>query len=272
MFGAEPLKPSNTGRLIADILPDTRAFLWSRTEVDPPCWRPSTIRCGSLMWCSPLPTPTPNGRCSASCPPAANRRCSLCWTARAEARKMFRKSPYLNQFPVFSSTSTRHRTTSCAKPAAPSNTARRKWRRPAATGGRSAGRRRIESAFPLFPSTVSGGKTDPAGGTGHSNVARKRLKSGVTSPKGAVHEPARVRSATTSQIDRRAGRFAAARPRRQPDDEQPAGRRIRRAHLAGHAALQGGMRRHGLPRRRQPAADAGSGDHLHPRQTQSGAD
>ena len=35
MFGAEPLKPSNTGRLIADILPDTRAFLWSRTEVDP---------------------------------------------------------------------------------------------------------------------------------------------------------------------------------------------------------------------------------------------
>ena len=45
----------------------------------------------------------------------------------AEARKMFRKSPYLNQFPVFSSTSTRHRTTSCAKPAAPSNTARRKW-------------------------------------------------------------------------------------------------------------------------------------------------
>jgi DTW domain-containing protein YfiP len=27
MFGAEPLKPSNTGRLIADILPDTQAFL-----------------------------------------------------------------------------------------------------------------------------------------------------------------------------------------------------------------------------------------------------
>lgn len=35
MFGAEPLKPSNTGRLIADILPDTLAFTWSRTEVDP---------------------------------------------------------------------------------------------------------------------------------------------------------------------------------------------------------------------------------------------
>lgn len=35
MFDTEPLKPSNTGRLIADILPDTHAFLWSRTEPDP---------------------------------------------------------------------------------------------------------------------------------------------------------------------------------------------------------------------------------------------
>lgn len=35
MFDTEPLKPSNTGRLIADILPDTHAFLWARTEVDP---------------------------------------------------------------------------------------------------------------------------------------------------------------------------------------------------------------------------------------------
>ncbi|MDR4299529.1 DTW domain-containing protein, partial [Bacillus anthracis] len=35
MFDTEPLKPSNTGRLIADILPNTQAFLWARTEVDP---------------------------------------------------------------------------------------------------------------------------------------------------------------------------------------------------------------------------------------------
>lgn len=35
MFDTEPLKPSNTGRLIADILPNTQAFMWSRTEVDP---------------------------------------------------------------------------------------------------------------------------------------------------------------------------------------------------------------------------------------------
>ena len=32
MFDTEPMKPSNTGRLIADILPQTDAFQWSRTE------------------------------------------------------------------------------------------------------------------------------------------------------------------------------------------------------------------------------------------------
>ncbi len=32
MFDTEPMKPSNTGRLIADILPDTEAFQWSRNR------------------------------------------------------------------------------------------------------------------------------------------------------------------------------------------------------------------------------------------------
>ncbi|WP_411900773.1 DTW domain-containing protein, partial [Salmonella enterica] len=32
MLYTEPMKPSNTGRLIADMLPDTAAFQWSRTE------------------------------------------------------------------------------------------------------------------------------------------------------------------------------------------------------------------------------------------------
>ena len=273
MFGAEPLKPSNTGRLIADILPDTQAFLWSRTEIDPallaaindPARQPYVVFPASYADAErPVFSQLPAGG-----KPPLFIMLDGTW---AEARKMFRKARTSINSRCFP-----QRRRGIGLPAARSQPRRAtlhggSGRRPAATGGRSAGRRRIESAFPLFPSTVSGGKTDPAGGTGHSNVARKRLKSGVTSPKGAVHEPARVRSATTSQIDRRAGRFAAARPRRQPDDEQPAGRRIRRAHLAGHAALQGGMRRHGLPRRRQPAADAGSGDHLHPRQTQSGAD
>lgn len=32
MYDDEILKPSNTGRLIADIIPDTFAFIWSRTD------------------------------------------------------------------------------------------------------------------------------------------------------------------------------------------------------------------------------------------------
>ncbi|HBX2834651.1 TPA: DTW domain-containing protein [Klebsiella pneumoniae] len=63
MFDTEPMKPSNTGRLIADILPDTEAFQWSRTE--PPLF---------IML---------DGT----------------WT---EARKMFRKSPYLDALPIIS--------------------------------------------------------------------------------------------------------------------------------------------------------------------------
>ncbi|WP_067659572.1 tRNA-uridine aminocarboxypropyltransferase [Ferrimonas marina] len=35
MHHKEPMKPTNTGRLIAEILPDTRAFAWDRTEPDP---------------------------------------------------------------------------------------------------------------------------------------------------------------------------------------------------------------------------------------------
>lgn len=32
MFDTEVLKPSNTGKLIADVIPETHAYLWSRTE------------------------------------------------------------------------------------------------------------------------------------------------------------------------------------------------------------------------------------------------
>ncbi|MFP3631795.1 DTW domain-containing protein, partial [Burkholderia sp. SIMBA_045] len=34
MHDVEPLKPSNTGWLIADVVRDNHAFIWSRTEVD----------------------------------------------------------------------------------------------------------------------------------------------------------------------------------------------------------------------------------------------
>lgn len=34
MYDTEPLKPTNTGWLIADVIEDTHAFGWSRIEVD----------------------------------------------------------------------------------------------------------------------------------------------------------------------------------------------------------------------------------------------
>ncbi|CBL44892.1 Conserved hypothetical protein [gamma proteobacterium HdN1] len=35
LYGSEVFKPSNTGRLIADVVPDNHAFLWQRTVEDP---------------------------------------------------------------------------------------------------------------------------------------------------------------------------------------------------------------------------------------------
>jgi len=35
MYWGEAFKPSNTGRLIADVIEDNHAFLWERTKVDP---------------------------------------------------------------------------------------------------------------------------------------------------------------------------------------------------------------------------------------------
>ena len=51
MFDYEMIKPSNTGRLIADVIPDTFAFQWSRTEpeqamldiIQDPQWQPFII-------------------------------------------------------------------------------------------------------------------------------------------------------------------------------------------------------------------------------------
>lgn len=51
MFDYEMIKPSNTGRLIADVIPDTFAFQWSRTEpeqamldiINDPQWQPFII-------------------------------------------------------------------------------------------------------------------------------------------------------------------------------------------------------------------------------------
>lgn len=104
MYDTEPLKPSNTGRLIADVLPDTRAFLWSRTEVNPdliallddPTYQPMVIFPESH--CDPERDIINTPRCDNGKKPLF----IILDGTWPEACKMFRKSPYLAKFPVLS--------------------------------------------------------------------------------------------------------------------------------------------------------------------------
>ena len=95
MHDTEPLKPSNTGWLIADLVADTR-FGWARTEVDPallalladPQWQPYVV----FPW-----RYAPPERVLQTLPGAAGagpRPLFVLLDATwLEARKMFRKSP-----------------------------------------------------------------------------------------------------------------------------------------------------------------------------------
>lgn len=103
MHDVEPMKPSNTGWLIADLVPETSAFSWSRTEVDPqllalladPQWQPYIVFPGEFV---------AQERVVSEVNVAPGKRplfilLDATWT---EARKMFRKSPYLEHLPVLS--------------------------------------------------------------------------------------------------------------------------------------------------------------------------
>lgn len=103
MHDKEPLKPSNTGWLIADVIPDTFAFLWSRTEVDPallallndPQWQPYVV----------FPEEYAQERSVVHSLPthAAKKPLFIILDATwLQARKIFRKSPYLADLPVLS--------------------------------------------------------------------------------------------------------------------------------------------------------------------------
>ncbi len=111
MADIEPLKPSNTGWLIADVVADTFAFGWARTAVDPalltlladPQWQPYVVFPGEFVEPARVVTGI---RAEATCNPVgalAKRPLFILLDATwAEARKIFRKSPYLNHFPVLS--------------------------------------------------------------------------------------------------------------------------------------------------------------------------
>lgn len=109
MADIETLKPTNTGWLIADVVPDTFAFGWARTETDPallallgdPQWQPYVVFPGQyaaperVVESVELRVP-PNGE------PAKRPLFILLDGTWSEARKMFSRSPYLDRLPVLS--------------------------------------------------------------------------------------------------------------------------------------------------------------------------
>ncbi|MFQ3175550.1 MAG: DTW domain-containing protein YfiP [Psychromonas sp.] len=104
MYDDEILKPSNTGRLVADLIPDTFAYIWSRTQPNQELldllqdskWMPIVI--------FPAEYSTPERLLSEYQTPTYGKRplFILLDASWAQAKKMFRKSPYLNTFPVLS--------------------------------------------------------------------------------------------------------------------------------------------------------------------------
>ena len=120
MADIEPLKPSNTGWLIADVVADTFTFGWARTEVDPallalladPQWQPYLVFPGEFVDAARVVTQLAPPGNSTQFPAetidphrvgASGRPLFVLLDATwPEARKMFHKSPYLDHLPVLS--------------------------------------------------------------------------------------------------------------------------------------------------------------------------
>jgi DTW domain-containing protein YfiP len=103
MHDTEPLKPTNTGWLIADMIEDTSAFGWLRTSVDEqllalldnPQWQPYIVFPGEFVAQERVVSEVVRE-------PGKRPLFILLDATWTEARKMFRKSPYLDRFPVLS--------------------------------------------------------------------------------------------------------------------------------------------------------------------------
>ena len=112
MADIEPLKPSNTGWLVADVVADTFAFGWARTEVDPallalladPQWQPylvfpaEAVAGGRVVSDALLVSALSDGSAQSLKRPLF----VLLDATWPEASKMYRKSPYLDGLPVLS--------------------------------------------------------------------------------------------------------------------------------------------------------------------------
>ena len=113
MYDDEVLKPTNSGRLIADLIPDTHAFLWTRTNTDKamlalltdPKYQPFLVFPQQYIendqpvveYISAAELTAQQGK------PKIPLLVMLDGSWR-EAIKMYRKSPYLHQMPVLSFT------------------------------------------------------------------------------------------------------------------------------------------------------------------------
>ena len=109
MAAIEPLKPSNTGWLIADMVTDTFAFGWARTAPDPalltllsdPQWQAYVVFPGE--YAAPERVVTTVQRPATPCAATSRRPLFILLDGTwAEARKMFSRSPYLDSLPVLS--------------------------------------------------------------------------------------------------------------------------------------------------------------------------
>jgi DTW domain-containing protein YfiP len=106
MADIEPLKPTNTGWLIADVVADTFAFGWARTEVDPallallddPQWQPYVVFPAQYAAAERVVHAVPQPEARGGKRPLF----VLLDGTWAEARKMFSRSPYLDRWPVLS--------------------------------------------------------------------------------------------------------------------------------------------------------------------------
>lgn len=114
MADIEPLKPSNTGWLVADVVADTFAFGWARTETDPallalladPQWQPYVVFPGEFVRPERVVHTVDMVDVASHAKdgglPSKRPLFILLDATWAEARKMFRKSPYLDALPVLS--------------------------------------------------------------------------------------------------------------------------------------------------------------------------
>ena len=110
MADIEPLKPSNTGWLIADVVADTYAFGWSRTETDPalrallsdPQWQPYVVFPGEYAKPGRVVVHTVEPLGAAGTDAGKRPLFVLLDGTWAEARKMFGRSPCLYHLPVLS--------------------------------------------------------------------------------------------------------------------------------------------------------------------------